>query len=294
MRILAMRRIGAALLLLTAACSACADTGHHTLWAVKGRHNTVYLLGSVHMLKPADSALPDEARAVYARAKALVMELDLTSEPMAGALQGSLLEQVTLPAGETLAAALGPELNARFEARARVLGVEPALLGSFQPWFAAMLLQQAELARSGFEAGYGVDMQLAARAAADHKPIIALETLADQLGFFAQLTPAQQRQFMATTLDEADDTAAQTAEIVSAWQQGDSRRLGELLGRSAEQSPELFRALTTDRNRRWLPKITALLEEDQDYLVVVGAMHLIGRDGLVDLLQREGYQPVQR
>jgi len=66
-----------------------------------------------------------------------------------------------------------------------------------------------------------------------------------------------------------------------------------LLSESSEQYPELFRMLTTDRNRRWLPTVTGLLATRQDYLVIVGALHLVGQDGLVNLLRQAGYQVEQ-
>jgi uncharacterized protein YbaP (TraB family) len=241
-------RLIATLLLCLVCAGARADDTHHTFWIVKGAHNTVYLLGSVHVLKPADSDLPAEALRAYTSAKALVME---------------------------------------------ILGLDPEFFSAYQPWFAAMALQQAELAKEGFDAGSGVDEQFAQRAATDHKPIIGLETVDQQLGIFANLSNAQQRRFLLYSLDDAEDTEHAADAVVSAWRVGDVKKLERLLSESFEQYPELFRMLTTDRNRQWLPTITQLLHEDQDYMVIVGALHLVGKDGVVQLLQQAGYQPVQ-
>ena len=286
------RLIAALLLSCSFSAGARADDGHHTFWSVKGAHNTVYLLGSVHVLKPGDRDLPPEALRAYTKAKALVMELDLNN-----ATAESLMDVDTsleiLPEGQTLARVLGPQAYGRFSAHVKKMGLEPDFFSAFQPWFAAMALEQQELAQQGFDPGSGVDEQFAQRAAADQKPIIGLETLAQQLGFFAQLSLDQQRRFLLYTLDDAANSASDADAVVSAWRTGDVKTLERLLGESYQQYPELFRMLTTDRNRQWLPTITQLLHEDQDYLVIVGALHLVGKDGVVHMLEQAGYPAVQ-
>jgi uncharacterized protein YbaP (TraB family) len=287
-------RLAAALLALLAACAANADGAHHTLWAVQGRHNTVYLLGSVHVLKPQQSALPAEAQAAYARAHTIVMEIALDQALAPEDLQAAMLAQGMLPEGQSLQASLGEALYRRLAERAPGLGLDLAQLQHFQPWIIALLLQQAQLTRSGYAAGAGVDLQLASQAQTDHKTIIGLETLAQQFALFAQLTPAQQRQFLAQTLAEVDAVDDEAAGIVAAWRAGDTRQLDAVLQKSRRESPQLFDAMTTQRNRRWLPRIIELLNGDEDCLVIVGALHLVGRDGLVQLLQRRGFHPVQQ
>jgi uncharacterized protein YbaP (TraB family) len=287
-----LARLTAATLCWCAAAIALADGGHHSFWSAKGAHNTVYLLGSVHVLKPADSDLPPDSLRAYDSSKALVMELDLNNISPESLL-GTDLSDEMLPQGQTLAEALGPSVYGKFVTHLQSLGVEPDFFSQFQPWFAAISLEQLELARLGFESGSGVDEQFAARAQTDHKPIIALETIEQQLGIFAHLSLDEQRRFMLYTLEDADDTAGATDAVISAWRNGDTKSLERLLSESYAQYPELFRVLTTDRNRAWLPVISGLLHEDQDYLVIVGALHLVGRDGLIQLLQQQGYQVVQ-
>lgn len=291
----AARRVGIAALLVMVAASlgGRAEGDHHTFWEFKGRSNTVYLLGSVHMLKPSESSLPAEILHAYAQSRALVMELDLNDVNM-DALLGTGLESAMLPEGQTLSEVLGPELYAMLVAHAKPLGLEPEIMARFQPWFAALMLEQTALSQSGFEAGAGVDEQFAQRAREDNKPIIALETVEEQLGFFAHLPPEQQRQFLRATLKELDTEGSEAAVMVGAWRRGDIAALERLLRKESSDNPELFRMLTTDRNHKWLPKIVGLLSENQDYLVIVGALHLVGSDGLIELLKGQGYRAVQR
>ncbi|HEY1724105.1 MAG TPA: TraB/GumN family protein [Steroidobacteraceae bacterium] len=282
----------AALLLSGVCLGARADNAHHIFWEVRGKHNTVYLLGSVHMLKAGDSALPPEALRAYAASKGLVMELNLNDADV-GALLGEGSELEMLPEGQSLDKLIGSTLWAQLLARMQPLGIDADTLNRFQPWFAALMLQQMELMKSGFEAASGVDEQLALMAQTDGKPIVGLETVDDQLGYFAHLSQDQQRQFLRSALDDSSSAGGETAAIVRAWQQGDTVALERLLREGSSDAPDVYRVLTTDRNRRWLPKIVALLNGDDNYLVVVGALHLIGHDGLVELLQHAGYTPIQ-
>jgi uncharacterized protein YbaP (TraB family) len=285
-------RLIAATLSWALASAALADAGHHSFWSIKGAHNTVYVLGSVHVLKPGESDLPPESLRAYTSAKALVMELDLNNVTVDSMLGSNLAEEM-LPEGQSLAAVLGSEAYAKFLAHLEPLGVEPDFFNQFQPWFAAIILEQLELAKLGFESGSGVDEQFAQRAQADHKPIIALETMDQQLGIFAHLSLQEQRRFLLYTLDDADDTSNSTDAVITAWRHGDTQALEHLLSESYAQYPELFRMLTTDRNQAWLPTLNGLLRENQDYLVIVGALHLVGKNGLIDLLTQEGFAVVQ-
>jgi uncharacterized protein YbaP (TraB family) len=115
----------------------------------------------------------------------------------------------------------------------------------------------------------------------------------EQLGFFAHLSLEQQRQFLRSTLQDAATAESESNAVVGAWQHGDTVKLEQLLREGSRDSPDIYRMLTTDRNRRWLPRIVQLLNGDDNYLVVVGALHLIGHDGMVELLQRQGFAPIQ-
>src|SRR5271154_4951542 len=273
--------LAAACAFLAVAYGARAEGGHHILWSIQGNHNTVYLLGSMHLLRPADSALPVEVLKDYDSARALVMELDLSQEDPPKML-GPAPELADLPAGVTLSKVLGRKLNAQLQVHAARLGLDLKGLQHFQPWVVVLILDQLELAKLGYDADSGVDLQLLHRAQADHKPVIGLETPDEQYGFFAHLSIKKQRQYLRAALQDEEDNPNETDELFQAWQRGDTAALEKLLQQGADEAPEIYRLLTVDRNRRWLPRITQLLNDDTDYLVVVGALHLVGRYGLVD------------
>jgi len=163
----------------------------------------------------------------------------------------------------------------------------------FQPWFVATLLLQLELAKRGFDPALGIEQQLAGRAVADRKPIMGLETPAQQFAVLSGLSLADQKRFLLMTLDESAQADAELEQLLAAWRKGDITALAALLSDEFERFPQLYRPLTEDRNRAWVGQLGDLLDDRDDYLVVVGALHLVGRNSVVDLLRQRGYTVTQ-
>ena len=273
------------------ASAAEADSGWHTFWSVKGRQgNTLWLLGSVHLLQAGEAEPPPEVLKAYASSKQLVLELPMDGAGGMGPPDARLLR---LPAGRALRDVLGATLHDRFLAAASIQGLPAALFDPLQPWFAAITYEQAVYAQLGFNASHGVDLQFARRAAADGKPVMGLETIDEQLGFFASLPMKDQVELLRETLDETADIQQELGDIVAAWRRGDLTKLEALLSKGNAESPVLMQRLTTERNRRWIKKLLPMLEGKDDVMVVVGALHLVGDQGLVSLLSKSGWKPVQ-
>jgi uncharacterized protein len=272
--------------------TASAQGEHHSLWSVQGAHNTVYLLGSVHVLKLSDSALPAELMRAYDSSKALVMEVDV-GEIMTALTRPSVVAMKLLPAGQTLAMAMGTEIYPRFVAQARDAGLDPDFMTGVQPWAAALTLQQVEFALQGFDPSAGVDMQLASRARADGKPITGLETLEDEYQVFNAMSLEEQRQFVLKSLEDRDNSQRELDAIIKQWRAGDAKGLETAMAIEFRDFPALLERLTIDRNRKWMPAIDKLLDSGRDYLVVVGVLHLIGKDGIVAMLKAQGHDVVQ-
>lgn len=260
----------------------------HALWSLPGRTNTVYLLGSVHFLPPSEQ-LPDAIEAAYTDAEALVMEIDMDDLDPAQ-IQQAMLELGMLPPGQSLRQLLGEAVYAQVAARANKLGLDPALLEHFRPWMAAMTLVQLHMMKMGLDPLAGVEQRLSARAQRDGKPIEGLETIDQQLGLLAKLPPQQQHEFLMYSVQDSERMSREIDELLAAWRQGDTDTLERLLAAGFEQYPDLYRPLTVERNRNWIGRIEALLNERDDYLVVVGALHLVGQDSVVELLRNKGHQ----
>jgi uncharacterized protein YbaP (TraB family) len=281
-------------LLAAVAAGRAAAEDRGVLWTVQGRQNTVYLLGSVHVLRPGDAGLPRAALDAYADAEQLVMEIDLddaaVGDPLAMAQQ--MQASAALPAGQSLQSVLGSDY-AEVARRASEAGLELAMFDRFQPWFVATLLLQLELAKRGFDPALGIEQQLASRAVADRKPIMGLETPAQQFAVLSGLSLADQKRFLLMTLDESAQADAELEQLLAAWRKGDITALAALLSDEFERFPQLYRPLTEDRNRAWVGQLDDLLDDRDDYLVVVGALHLVGRDSVVDLLRQRGHTVTQ-
>lgn len=276
-------------LLLCSAAAPAAD--QHILWSLQGKTNKVYLLGSMHLLKESEQ-LPAAIDSAYADADALIMELDMDDlDPVQ--MQQAALELAMQPEGRTLQQQLGPKVYEQFVAHTRALGVEPAILDRFQPWFAAITLVQLQLMKLGFDPEAGVEKRLTRRAAGDGKKIQGLESVREQLEIMARLPDKQQREFLLYSVEDAERMESEVGKLLGAWRSGDAAGMAKLLQEGFDEYPDLYRPLTVERNRKWLPQIEQLLDDREDYLIVVGALHLVGKESVIDLLERKGHKVQQ-
>jgi uncharacterized protein YbaP (TraB family) len=159
-----------------------------------------------------------------------------------------------------------------------------------QPWALGLQLIELQYMKLGFDPQQGVEQQLQQRAQADGKPISGLETMDEQLGVLQGMSYPDQARFLDMIVTEMHDVESETQSVVTAWRTGDGAKLAALLSDEYKSFPALYRLLVTDRNKRWVPQIEKLLHGNQDYFVVVGALHLVGDGGLLDLMRRDGYK----
>lgn len=286
-----MKKILVALCALWLSAGAGAAERHHSLWSLQGKTNTVYLLGSVHFLN-ASEKLPAALDRAYKDAEVLLMEMDMDALDPAE-MQQAMLELGMLPAGQSLEQQLGKPIYSKLSTRAQEVGLDPMLLNRCRPWFAAITMVQLQLAQMGLTPNSGIEQRFTTRAVADKKPIHGLETLREQLGMLAGLPERQQREFLLYSIEDTDRIAEEIDELLSAWRRGDSEALAELLAEGFDQYPDLYRPLTIERNRRWLGQVEQLLDDREDYLVIVGTLHLVGKDSLIDLLENKGHKVTQ-
>jgi uncharacterized protein len=259
------------------------------VWAIHGDHNTVYLAGSVHLLKADDSRLPPAFDRAYNGSKAIVMELAIDKvDPMAAA--SWMMEHGMLKDGTTLRATIGEERYRRVTAEAERLGVPIEAADMLQPWALGLQLLEMQYMQLGFDPQQGVEQQLQHKAQADGKPISGLETMDEQLGVLEGMSSSDQAKFLDMIVTEMRDVESETQSVVTAWRTGDAAKLSALLSDEYKSFPTLYRLLVSERNKRWVPQIEKLLHGNQDYFVVVGALHLVGDGGLLDLMRRDGFK----
>lgn len=279
------RRVAVAALFAALAVPAARAEGP-PVWSVAGRTNTVYLFGSVHLLKPGEFVLQGSLEEAYEDAEAVFLEVDMDDlSPLE--LAAATAHRAIDPQGRSLDELMGGDA-ALARDRAREAGIDLSLLGQLEPWFAGLTIVSLALARDGYVADAGVEQVVQVRAAADDKEILGLETLDEQLAALDSMEIGVQREFLLKALDDAQRPADALETFLRSWREGDDEALAEELASEFAGAPELYRSLMLDRNRNWVERISGLLDDSRDYLVVVGALHLVGPDGLPALLAARG------
>jgi uncharacterized protein len=272
--------------------TARADSALHSLWELHGKHNTVYLLGSIHVLRASDYPLPPAVLEAYANSKSVFMEVNL-DEIGSEEVQSEMIASATLAEGRTLPDVLGKERYSRASALAREAGVDLSMFDQFAPWFAAEAISQLQLSQLGFKAESGVEMYFLEKARNDGKSVAGLETVHDQISLFQNMSLDTQAEYLLSSLEQAHDLPAEVDSMVRAWQRGDTQWFAEEMKSELGRDARLYDSVLSARNRKWLPKIEALLEGDKNTLVIVGTGHLVGRDSVIDLLKKDGIGAAQ-
>jgi uncharacterized protein YbaP (TraB family) len=270
-----------------------ADGALHSLWELHGKHNTVYLLGSIHVLRPSDYPLSPVMLEAYRDAKSVLMEVNL-QEISSQQVQAEMLGSAVLPEGKTLAGILGKERYGRADALAHEVGIELSLFDQFAPWFAAEAISQMQLTQLGFQPEAGVEMYFMERARNDGKSVDGLETIHDQISLFQNMSLDTQAEYLVSSLEQAHDLPKEVDSMVRAWQHGDTQWFASELQSEFGRDPRLYQSVLVARNRKWVPKIEALLNDDKNYLVIVGTGHLVGQGSVIDLLKKDGIGATQR
>jgi uncharacterized protein len=268
------------------------------LWKVSDADNALYLLGSFHLLKPGDYPLSPDVQAALDDAEEVVFEL--SPEELASPALGLQMAQAAARTdGSTLDSQIGPELADKLSrwardnaAHLRRTGLSPEVLQLFKPWFAGLMVSVVELTKQGLDPALGLDRHFMARAAEAGKATAALETGAEQVAVFAGMHEREQLQMLAEALDQAAAGPAEIERMHRQWREGDAQGLWNGLALQLKRDyPQLYRRINVDRNDAWMPQLVERLEaSDGDALVVVGALHLLGDDGVVEKLRARGYR----
>lgn len=282
---------GLAGLLLLAFASLSHARGETSVWTVKGKSNTVYFAGSVHALPKEHAHFPEQLERAYEAAKVVMLEVDLDDMDPLEAVQ-FITVNGTLPSEKSLQDVVGEKDYARVSRLAGSLGIPEMAITKLEPWAAALVLTQFALAKTGFDSNLGIDMQITERAKNDGKPVEGLETVIDQLSVFDARSFPEQTRFLLDSTDDAEHLGDDLSKLINAWRTGDLRALEKEFAKERAKSPALYDALLVTRNHQWMPKLEALLNGDQDYLVVVGTLHYVGKDGLLELLKKRGFEAV--
>ncbi len=262
------------------------------IWRVSDGDSTVFLAGSVHLLREGDLPLPDAFDRVYARSEELVFEIDMARMSLPETAS-QMRELGSLPEGESLSDRLAEKTVDRLRAYLRRRGVHEDFFETYAPGMIFLLLSSFEAKRHGAKPELGLEATYYTKSVKDGKPSRGLETIAFQLSRFDHFEPAKVEELINRALDETADSGETLDKMTAAWKTGNASELARVISEEETFSPELREVLLIERNRNWIPEIEKALAKEHDVMFLVGAAHLVGEESVVDLLRRKGLEVTQ-
>ncbi len=262
--------------LLLNGCSLFGEDADPALWVVKDADTTIYLFGTVHVMKPGMRWFDEGVREAFDASDEVVLEI---ARPDAAAIAALTAQLGTRG---------GPPFSPQVHAAAKALGMPDGAIDKMEPWLAAMTLSQLAVTKAGYAADDGVEATLSEAAEGADKPVKALESARGQLMLFDGLSGAAQSAMLDATVKELPDAAKRLDKFVTAWGSGDAETVGTEMNRVAQASPEVAEVLVARRNGRFADWVAARMAQPGTVFVAVGAGHLAGKSSVQAMLAQRG------
>jgi uncharacterized protein YbaP (TraB family) len=284
----ALRALSVTLGVLCGAGTAAADPA---MWVVKDADSTVYLLGTIHVLKPGVSWRSEKLDAALKSSDEYWMEADIEADP---AIAQTYAMNFGMDSRRSLAEAVGEANFAKVLDVAKRYDIPTDQLHRMRPWLATMVLMRAQVVGTGYDPELGVDRTLEKEAVAAGKPVKPFETVSEQFGYLADMPDKIAAEMLIQTLDEVEEGMKIVDALEAAWLAGDVKQLQRIgPDKMRKEAPELFDAMLMRRNTKWVKQIDTMLKGSGTQFIAVGAAHLVGKDSVPDQLGKLGYK-VQR
>jgi uncharacterized protein YbaP (TraB family) len=277
---------GLAAVALAVAAAPHAARAAPALWVIKDADSTIYLFGSVHVLKSTTVWKTDKVAKALADSADVTFEIDPSADP---ASQQPLIASLGLDPAHPLQGKISPADYQRLTVQADAAGLPMQAIGMMRPWLAAVTMTLAPLQKAGYDPLSGVELKLAAEAKAAGKPVKGFETTEQQLHYLADLPEAEQIAMLRSNLDDAEKGAAELDSLVADWEAGDQTALTHhLIDDMKTQYPVLYEKLIAGRNRAFADDLKARLAGSGVSFVALGAGHFVGPDGVLTELAKRG------
>jgi len=273
---------------------AASGDGKSFLWEARSKTATVYLLGSLHLMRKESYPLPEKIEKAFERSEVLAVEANINDPGRIDVM--TLVERVLYPEGEGLENHVSKETYEAVTKEAAALGLPPQLLDRQRPWFIALTLTALKLAVLGFDPSYGTDMHFLTKAQGKKK-IVELESVDAQIALLSGFSDSEQELFLIRTLNDLKSIEKDTDALMRAWNSGDMKGIERLVakdGAEGKKTASLNEKLLYARNREMTTRIENLLRAKETAFVIVGAGHLVGEKGIIALLRQKGYSIEQR
>ena len=285
------------LLFLVLLLSALTLDAKSLLYKVTSASSTVYILGSIHLARAEIYPLKNVIEEAYDKSDVLVVELDAESQSSARYLQSAMERLGTYPKGKTLRSELSESTYTALKSYTDKAGLPLKAMEKMRPWTVMLQLSMAEMLRLGYSPELGIDKYFLDRAKQERKCISALETIQEQMELLSRDDRAYQEKLLQYTLSSISEMEPMLDKLSSSWKNGDAKAMEKMFLlsiRDDKSLKDIYDDLITKRNYRMTQKIESYLKTERDYFVIVGAGHVIGKDGIVDLLKKRGYKVIQQ
>jgi uncharacterized protein YbaP (TraB family) len=258
------------------------------VWKVEKNGHHLFIGGTIHVLASADYPLPSSFDMAYRQSEILVLETDMQKLQSPG-FQATMMRELTYSDGRNLQKVLDRNTYRELEQFFSARGIPMEAIVNFKPGMVVTMMTMVELQRLGID-GVGVDAYYSARAIEDRKKLGKLEPVETQIAFLANMGAGQENEMLSFSLSDVEQLPGMMKSMKDAWRRGDVGKLEKLgISELKKDFPEIYKALLLDRNNAWMPKIEAMARTKEIELILVGALHLAGRDGLLAQLKSRGY-----
>lgn len=263
-----------------------------SVWVATKDSKNVYLGGTVHLLRASDFPLPAPFEKAYLASEQLYFETDIAGLSDMS-VQARLLKELTYQDGRSLRTVLDDKTYTALSDYLSTIGMPIQMMERFKPGMLVSTLQVFEFQKLGFTP-QGVDSYFNTRAIGDGKALGELEPIDAQIGYLAGMGEGNENEFIRLSLDDLDEIDTSMAQMIEAWRSGDDALLNTLFVSDMKVGhPELYQSLLVQRNLNWMPIIESMFLDTDTEFVLVGAAHLVGEDGLLNMLRNKGYQVEQ-
>ena len=259
------------------------------LWKVQSKTNSVYVLGSIHYLKKEMYPLDEKIEKAFEQSEILVVEADVANIKKEDIQK--LMGNAFYTENDTLQKNVSAETYGLVKKKLEELGASLEVANKYKPWFLALNLVSLEALKLGFDPNYGIDRYFLEKAA-ERKKILELESLEYQFKLFSALSKKDQESFLSYILKDIKVLEKELDKLVEAWTAGDEKGIELIMTKSTKQDKRLipiYEKLVLERNKKMVSKIEEYLKEKETFFVIVGAGHLVGNQGIIELLKRKGF-----
>ncbi len=257
------------------------------VWKIEGKGTTIYVGGSIHILREQDYPLPKEFEKAYNNSEVLVLEVDI--DPKGSMESISKLIGLTLyPSNKSLKTVLRKEVYEKLDSAFITNGLVLENMIGYKPVMAVLTLSMAELRKIGMNTK-GVDKYFYEKATESGRNLLFLESADFQMNLLTQLGEDNENEYVLHSLEESR-YYREFDSLIEKWRKGNNTELIELIDAYKRDHSTLYQSLLLERNNNWMPHLESYLETPEIEFIIVGAMHLYGQDGILQQMKNRGYQ----